>query len=186
MPTAMAKGFCHGTEQLANLPVRGKKPKKGEQDNRTFDKAAFLYDAERDVYWCPMGKALERRSQGKDHRGSVRYLYRAIKSDCTGCPLKARCFKNTRNQYGRRIECGEHEAAKQTHMAKMHSETSRSKYSRRAASTERPFAVIKRVFGARAFLVRGLDRVRMEWGWLSVAYNLHRLLGLLNARSSIP
>lgn len=40
-------------DRIADLPVRGKKPKKGEADTRTLDKSAFLYDAEADVYYCP-------------------------------------------------------------------------------------------------------------------------------------
>ncbi len=43
----------------------GKAPKAGETDTRTFDKAAFLYDSENDVYWCPTGQKLRReRSRG--------------------------------------------------------------------------------------------------------------------------
>lgn len=175
-------------EKIDQLPLRGKRPKKGEADKRTFDKAAFLYDAEADIYYCPMGKTLERKSQRKDHRGDERFLYRAAKIDCNVCSLRAKCFENRRNQYGRRIECGEHERAKQAHARRMQSRTSRSKYARRAAVTERPFAIIKRVFGVREFLVRGLEKVRTEWCLLCIAHNLHRLLNLMQhrARATIP
>ena len=67
-------------EKIGDLPLRGKKPKKGEDDTRTFDKSAFLYDVEADVYHCPMGKTLERRSERSK---SERYLYRIAKSG--GC-----------------------------------------------------------------------------------------------------
>lgn len=175
-------------EKIDELPVRGKRPKKGEADTRTFDKAAFVYDQQEDVFYCPMGKTLERKSQRKDHTGAERFLYRANKQTCSGCPLRAKCFTNNRNQYGRRIECGVHEQAKQSHMRRMQSETSRSKYARRAAVTERPFALIKQHFGAREFLVRGLEKVRCEWQWLCIAHNLHRLLQLEShrARASVP
>jgi len=62
----------------------------------------------------------------------------------------------------------------------------RKKYARRAAATERPFAVIKQVFGARSFLTRGIDRVRNEWRWLTIACNLHRLLNLNPIWSGAP
>lgn len=70
----------------------------------------------------------------------------------------------------------------------MQSEESRAKYARRAAVTERPFALIKRGFGIREFLVRGLKKVRAEWCLLCIAHNLHRLLGLekQRARATIP
>lgn len=172
-------------DRIADLPLRGKKPKKGQADTRTFDKSAFLYDAEADIYYCPMGKTLERRSERSK---SERYLYRIAKSECAACPLRAKCFKNSRNQYGRRIENGKHERVKQAHRAKMQSEESRNKYARRAAVTERPFALIKRGFGVREFLVRGLAKVRAEWCLLCIAHNLHRLLGLeqQRARSAVP
>lgn len=175
-------------DRIADLPLRGKKPKKGEEDTRTFDKSAFLYDTEADVYHCPQGKTLERKSQRKDHTGSQRQLYRADKADCSACPLRAKCFKNSRNQYGRRIENGKHERVKQAHTAKMQTDRSRKKYARRAAVTERPFALIKRGFGVREFLVRGLDKVRAEWTLLCIAHNLHRLLSLSRpqARASVP
>lgn len=175
-------------DRIADLPLRGKCPKAGEDDTRTFDKSAFLYDAEADVYYCPMGKTLTRRSQRKDHTGALRILYRADKSDCSACPQRAKCFTNSRNQYGRRIECGVHEAAKQAHTRRMQSDESRSKYARRAAVTERPFAIIKRHFGVREFLVRGLEKVRCEWQWLCMAHNIHRLLNLCGslARATLP
>jgi len=175
-------------EKIDELPLRGKRPTQGKEDARTFDKSAFIYDAEADVYYCPMGKALERKSRRQDHTGAERYLYRAAKKDCSGCPLRAKCFKNSRNQYGRRIECGKHERIKQAHTRRMQSETSRSKYARRAAVTERPFALIKRHFGIREFLVRGLEKVRCEWHWTCIAHNLHRLLqlGQQYPRASVP
>lgn len=175
-------------DKIDDLPLRGKRPKKGKADKRTFDKSAFLYDADADVYYCPMGKQLTRKSQRKDHTGGDRFLYRADKSDCSGCPLRAKCFTNSRNQYGRRIECGVHEKAKQAHSRRMQCESSREKYSCRAAVTERPFALIKCHFGVREFLVRGLEKVRCEWQWLCVAHNIHRLLCLVGpfARATVP
>ena len=178
-------------ERIDDLPLRGKRPKQDQPDERTFDKSAFLYDAEGDVFYCPMGKTLPtnlrllppktlvcrqgaaapkeppgrltRKSQRKDHTGADRFLYRAEKSHCSACPLRSKCFKNSRNQYGRRIECGVHEKSKQAHICRMQSDDSREKYCRRAAVTERPFGLIKSHFGVREFLVRGLEKVRCEW-----------------------
>lgn len=175
-------------EKIADLPLRGKCPKAGEADKRTFDKSAFVFDAEADVFYCPMGKPLKRKSRRKDHTGAARFLYRAAKQDCSGCPLRSKCFTNRRNQYGRRIECGVHERAKQTHMQRMRTSNARGKYAMRAAVTERPFAIIKRHFGVREFLVRGLEKVRCEWSWLCITHNLHRLLRLgdCRARATVP
>ncbi|MBX3115709.1 MAG: IS1182 family transposase [Fimbriimonadaceae bacterium] len=173
-------------EQIAQLPLRGKAPKNGEQDTRTFDKSAFQYDAEQDVYWCPTGQKLERYYESKDHRGDPRYGYRADKQACASCPLKAKCFKNSRDQYGRRIESGEHEKVKQAHASRMQQPESKEIYKRRAPATERPFATIKFGFAVRSFLTRGLGRVRDEWNWIACACNLSRLMQLIQIRRGAP
>jgi hypothetical protein len=54
---------------------------------------------------------------------------------------------------------------------------------RRREVAERPFAVIKQQFGARLFLLRGLDKVRTEWRWLTTAFNLTRLMSLWPSRA---
>lgn len=172
-------------DQIAQLPLRGPEPKKDQPDTRTFDKSAFLYDAEQDVYWCPTGVKLEQYYESKDHRGDARFGYRADKQACAGCPLKDQCFKNTRDQYGRRIESGEHEKEKQAHAAEMQAPASKETYKKRAQATERPFARIKHVYGARSFLTRGLKKVRNEWRWLSIAFNLDRLMRLIPTNGTI-
>jgi len=183
--------------EIAKIEASGKKvparlPKKGEQDNRTFAKSAFLYDAEADIYYCPIGNTLERKVKRKSdpgNPGNERFIYRADKSECADCPLRAKCFKDSHNKYGRQIESGKNEAATQAHAAKMQETESREKYSRRAAVTERPFAVIKQAFGVREFLVRGLEKVRAEWRLLCIAHNVRRLFSLIDqqrARESIP
>ena len=176
-------------KKIAELPLRGKRPKKDEADQRTFAKEAFLYDAAADIYYCPMGKTLQRKVTRKSNVANERFIYRADKSQCAECPLRAKCFKDSHNKYGRQIERGQHEAAKRKHASKMQEEESLKKYSRRAAVTERPFAVIKQSFGVRQFLVRGLEKVRAEWRLLCIAHNLHRLMHLKDhrlARAAVP
>ncbi len=54
-------------------------------------------------------------------------------------------------------------------------------YSKRAPVVEGVFAVIKHIMGIRRFLLRGLDKVRIEWHWICAAYNLKRLLIMVPA-----
>ena len=49
-------------------------------------------------------------------------------------------------------------------------------YAHRMHSAETPFAHIKQVLGVRQFLLRGLDNVRTEWGWVCTAFNIQKLL----------
>jgi hypothetical protein len=46
--------------------------------------------------------------------------------------------------------------------------------------------MIKHHYGARRFLLRGLDRVRQEWQWLATAFNLDRLMSLFRSRAGPP
>ena len=168
-------------DQIEQLPMQTVKKQK------RFDKQAFIYDAEQDVYWCPSGKQLTHSSHytttssGKE---LTRDRYRADAKDCALCPLSAHCLRNTSKF--RQIDRGEHEDAIDRQMAKMQRPDSVKKYSQRRHAGERPFAVIKQVFGGRQFLTRGLARVRQEWCWLSLAFNLKQLIGSLDRGKQPP
>ena len=51
----------------------------------------------------------------------------------------------------------------------------RARYKLRQQTVEPVFGIIKSVLGFRQFLLRGLEKVRLEWELVSVAYNLKRL-----------
>ena len=51
----------------------------------------------------------------------------------------------------------------------------RALYARRTHVAEPPFGIIKQAMGFRQFLLRGLDKVSMEWSLVSAGYNLRRL-----------
>ena len=59
---------------------------------------------------------------------------------------------------------------------KVHSAEGRRIYRQRQAVAESPFGILKRVMGVRQFLVRGLEKVRVEWRWACTAYNLRILM----------
>lgn len=51
----------------------------------------------------------------------------------------------------------------------------RQKYKLRQQTVEPVFGVIKSVLGFRQFLLRGLEKVKLEWQWVCLAYNMKRL-----------
>lgn len=51
----------------------------------------------------------------------------------------------------------------------------RKQYGRRKCTVEPVFGIIKQVMKFRQFTCRGLDRVRSEWGWVSLAWNVRRM-----------
>ena len=61
---------------------------------------------------------------------------------------------------------------------KVTSEAGRRIYAKRASSVEPVFGTIKATLGLRQFLLRGLEKVRIEWDLAALAYNMKRLWSL--------
>jgi transposase len=154
-------------------------PKRGKQ----LAGAAFVYDAAQDCYFCPMGRTLRRLRKSKQHRTGIA----AVEYQCpgsAGCPLAGQCVKKgvaarmvTRDQYQDvRDRVGRRMATPEGHAV----------YRKRAPVVEGVFAEIKHLLGIRRFLLRGLDKVRIEWTWICAAFNLKRLLALLTTQGHRP
>jgi transposase len=160
-------------DQHDRLPT--KKVKGGGQQ---LDKAAFIYDEELDCYYCPQGRPLnpgqtttDRRKDGTEIK---RTRYKADPVDCADCPLKALCLNGKAKS--RQISRDQFEARREELARRMETPEAQAIYAQRRSVGERPFAVIKEYFGVRRFLLRGLDRVRQEWKWVTIAFNLKKLI----------
>ena len=64
---------------------------------------------------------------------------------------------------------------------KVRSDEGRRIYGKRASSVEPVFGTIKSAMGLRQFLLRGLEKVRIEWELAAMAYNMRRLWVLKTA-----
>ena len=149
-----------------------------------LDKAAFVYNAERNEYRCPLGKPLPYLGTTTETEGGttrVRNRYRADESDCASCPLRARCLQGAAK--ARQVNREQHAAHQERHAQRMAKPESQAIYAERRHAGERPFAVIKQKYGLRQFLLRGLERVTTEWRWGTLAFNLERLMSLLRSRA---
>jgi transposase len=58
---------------------------------------------------------------------------------------------------------------------RLKSKGGRTKYKLRQQTVEPVFGIVKSVMGFRRFLLRGMEKVSLEWTLVSVAYNLKRL-----------
>jgi transposase len=155
--------------------------------SKQLEKQAFVYVAEEDCYRCPEGKSLPYvHTTSEKRRGCrrERRRYKAAAEDCAECPLRGLCLQG--NAKLRTISREQHESYREAHAVKMSTDEAKKKYSRRRHPGERPFAVIKHVFGARRFLLRGLEQVKQEWQWLATAFNLSRLIGLIGGGTGPP
>ncbi len=104
----------------------------------------------------------------------------ASTSACADCPLRAKCLSAKADH--REINRYPHDDLIEAQAQLMATPEAKQKYAARRYRGERSFAQIKHHFGARGFLLRGLKQVRIEWNWLTIAFNLRTLLTLLQPR----
>ena len=51
-------------------------------------------------------------------------------------------------------------------------------YSKRKTTVEPVFGIIKRVMGFQQFLMRGLEKIDIEWNLVTISYNISRMFSL--------
>jgi transposase len=143
-----------------------------DMDHRTayFSADAFSYDAERDVYVCPAGKAL-RFDQA--HSTARQLRYRARAADCNHCALKAQC---TTSKQGRSLCRSIHEECLDRVRGYTSSEAYRKAIRKRQVWVEPLFGEGKQWHGLRRFRLRRLWRVNCEALLIGAGLNLKRLL----------
>jgi transposase len=66
----------------------------------------------------------------------------------------------------------------------MRQEENRKLYKKRKHTVEPTFGIIKQALGFRQFLLRGIDKVELEWLLVSTSYNFLRLFNLKSAPAS--
>jgi Transposase DDE domain len=155
---------------LDRLPINSR--------TKRFDRTAFVYDAEKDCYYCPAGKILTR--EGTVEKATIsgveseRMNYRC--HSCDSCPLAARCRIKDDSKTGRKVSHDEYQEVRERHTERMQDESAKERYKKRQHFGETQFAFIKRNLGFRRFLLRGQASVRVEWLWASTTFNVSKLI----------
>ena len=173
---AVADGGYYDHAQIAACAGMGvesyvPRPRKGSAEaGGRFGKEQFSYDAAADTYRCPGGQILSREVEWLK-RGEPHIAY-ANPGACRSCPLKERC---TTADY-RRITRWVGEAIVEAMHARVaaHPEL----IAQRKALVEHPFGSIKFWMEQRAFLMRGLEKVRGEFHLSALAYNIKRAINI--------
>jgi len=146
------------------------KSKKWKQDVSKIDN--WEYNEQTDTWTCPGGQVLGFRyeSKQKNESGYEIKLRHYRSQDCSNCPLKAACTKAKGN---REIRVSiKYLRSKQQAREKLRSEEGYALSVRRMVETESVVGQMKNNRGFRRFLLRGLSKVSLEVGWLSLAPNL--------------
>lgn len=90
--------LCHDRGVQAHLPSLGDAAQKRNRQSRILTEDRFCYDRKQDVYICPKGQQLKRKTLHVK-RSSIDYA--APKTVCAACELRDQC---TRNKSGRTIK----------------------------------------------------------------------------------
>ena len=169
-------GYYHGHEVKACLeagitpyvprPITSANEKLG-----LFSKDDFRYDKATDTYQCPAGALLTFRFDTVEHGRHIRYYATPA---CGGCTLKPQC---TRSKGGRRITRWVDEQLLEEMEQRVRSRPEVMK--QRKELGEHPFGTMKRGWDHGYFLMRGLEKVRTEFSLTVLAYNLRRVLNLV-------
>jgi transposase len=170
-------GYYHGQEvkqclQAGITPYIARPITSANQKLGLFSKDDFTYEAATDTYGGPAGAVLSFRFDTVELGRHIRYY---ATSACRTCALKAQC---TRNKGGRRITRWVDEHLLEQMEQRVHARPEIMK--QRKELVEHPFGTMKRSWNQGYFLMRGLAKVRAEFSLTVLAYNLRRVLNLVD------
>jgi transposase len=138
------------------------------------------YDPERDQFTCLHGKRL--RYRWTEHRitkngyATERRVYEC--ESCQDCPLREKCTRAAGNRQVRvSFQLWTHRQQARENLLSAAGQRLRSQ---RGVDVESVFGRVKEDWGFRRFLLRGLAKVTVEWGLLSMAHNLAKVWSVEN------
>ncbi|MBT4539473.1 IS1182 family transposase [Candidatus Woesearchaeota archaeon] len=163
-----------------NLFVPGKGDNKTTAEEKEFYKINFTYDEEADEYICPKHKILTKRSQYIHSQKKVPMtIYAAKSSDCQACPKRQACFKSGNR---REIHALPQDKLFNRIKEKLRTKEGKEIYAIRKQTVERSFGDIKYNKKFTNFLLRGLEKVKIEFDLACLAHNLVMINNLLKKR----
>lgn len=138
----------------------------------------FSYNKEKDVYICPCGKELVRKSRNPINRDGKLTLEYICKS-CNTCKDKELC---TKSKDGKKIEIYIRKDEMDKYNNKIMSEEGKRLIGKRKELCEHPFGTIKRNLGYDYFLLKGRDGALTEFSIISMVYNMKRVLNIFGVK----
>jgi hypothetical protein len=144
----------------------------------SYNMSHFIYDEINDTYTCPQNQILT--TNGNAYQKSKNrnfYTVKHYKTDaCSDCPARSLCTKNVK---GRLIERSEF--APYIEQNRINIEANPLVYKKRQSIVEHPYGTIKRQWGFYYVITkRGMKRASADVGFMFVAYNLRRLMNIVD------
>jgi len=155
--------------------------KRSRGKNKVFDIKDFKYERASDEYICPAGRRL-RLWHKKKNRGKEYLVYAAKRQDCLSCFLREKCYKGKGTGYGRSLMVFNDRDFLDKYERVMAEDKELLKS--RKSIVEPVIGFIKSHFRFRRFLLRGLEKVKGEWGLIAVAHNLIKVWRIIKGKLS--
>jgi transposase len=142
---------------------------------KLYGKDQFVYDSGSDTYQCPTGRSLRLKSVRSmtTPAGAPTTMRLYMCTDCSQCPVAAKC---KRAAGPRTIAINPQvDAYREQARINLESETGITLRVRRSTDVEPTFGDIKGNGAYNRFRLRGLEKVNIEFGLLSMAHNMKKL-----------
>lgn len=140
-----------------------------------FSPQVLYYNADGDYYVCPMGQRMVRigTTHTKTESGYISESAQYKAQRCEGCPLRGSCFKAK----GDRIIEVNHRLNEYRRKARerLTSEEGLRHRGRRCIEPEAVFGQIKYDMAYKRFRHIGLDKVKMDFAFFAIAFNLKKM-----------
>jgi len=148
--------------------------KKYKKDISKIDN--LYYNELEDYFVCPIGQKMEcigsyQKTTNNNFKQKIT-IYQAV--NCSGCPMRGACNKS---KFNRKIHIN-HELRKLKEKAKINlmSEIGQKYSKKRSIEPESVFGQIKQNKGFRRFMLRGIDKIEIEFGLIAIAHNIQKLM----------
>lgn len=153
--------------------------------NDIYKSANFKYNEKEDTFLCPTGREMEflnERSERTENGYTNKLRYYKC-SSCSGCSEKELC---TKAKDDRIIQVNfnliEHrKAAKEN----LWSEKGIALRKQRSIDVEPVFGMIKGNRHFKRFLLRGIEKVNIEWGIIAIAHNIKKMVAVNTKNGNI-
>ena len=151
-----------------------KDQRESECNKRPFTQDKLHYNKDQDVYICPIGQPMDNVGSYSKTTDSkfTQYITRYQARNCAGCPLRGTCHKSKGNRV---IEVNHNlNRYKQKAREALNTEKGIHHRKRRPVEVEPIFGNIKENHRFRRFMLRGREKVEIEFGLLALAQNLRK------------
>jgi len=141
-----------------------------------FHRDNFPYDPVSNSFTCPTGQKLIQKTKTKEVKASgyekITYLYES--KGCGGCSLAEQCKKS--DQPNRQFNINPvWDRFKQQARERLSTDKGYQLRKQRSVDVESVFGDIKYNQGYSRFRLRGLKKVKIEWGLIAISHNLRKV-----------